>query len=258
MQVEKIIDYITNWLSIYIKKSGLSGFIVGISGGIDSAVTSTLCALTGEHVRVLHMPILQTQEKKTYVHINWLKENFPNVVEMNLILTPLFEQIKATFPPEIQDDLTMANSQSRLRMLTLYAFAGHYRLLVVGTGNKIEDFGIGFYTKYGDGGVDISPIADLMKSEVFILGEAMGINPDILNAEPNDGLWEDNRTDESQIGASYTELEWAMNFQKKQNIIAKLTSREKEVLRLYNKLHRINQHKMTPIPICNIPRHLKK
>jgi NAD+ synthase len=262
MQTRKVIDHIVNWLDTYLKDSGLAGFCIGVSGGIDSAVTSTLCAKTGHPVMLLNMPIHQDpgQLSRASVHNAWLKKNYPSVTPKDLDLTPVFAGIQTHFPPDIQDGLTMANTRSRLRMLTLYAFAGHHRLLVAGTGNKVEDFGVGFYTKYGDGGVDISPIADLMKSEVYALGRDLGISEKILTSPPTDGLWGDNRTDESQIGAGYDELEWAMTYtaltqeEKKDQI---LNDRQQQVLALFEKLHAANRHKMDPIPICEIPDHLK-
>jgi NAD+ synthase len=172
MHPRKVIAHIVDWLNTYLENSGLTGFCVGVSGGIDSAVTATLCAQTGHPVMVLNMPICQAPDQlsRASAHNAWLKSNYPNVTPKDLDLTPVFSSIQDHFPSDIQDGLTMANTRSRLRMLALYAFAGHHRLLVAGTGNKVEDFGVGFFTKYGDGGVDISPIADLMKSEVYALG----------------------------------------------------------------------------------------
>ncbi|RLB90995.1 MAG: NAD(+) synthase, partial [Deltaproteobacteria bacterium] len=186
-----------------------------------------------------------------------------NVTGIDVELTPIFEQIQAGFPKNIQDDLTMANTRSRLRMTTLYAFASHHRLLVAGTGNKVEDFGVGFYTKYGDGGVDLSPIADLMKSQLYAIGKFLGIHQDILTAPPTDGLWEDDRTDESQIGATYGELEWAMTYDASQKIPGQppeqdLDDRQKEVLSIYHNFNTANQHKMVPIPVCKIPSELTR
>jgi NAD+ synthase len=263
MQTRKVIAHIVTWLDTYLKTSGLDGFCVGVSGGIDSAVTSTLCAKTGRPVMALNMPIHQDADQlsRASVHNAWLKKNYPNVTPKDLDLTPVFASIQTHFPSDIQDGLTLANTRSRLRMLALYAFAGHHRLLVTGTGNKVEDFGVGFYTKYGDGGVDISPIADLMKSEVYALGRDMGIRDEILTAPPTDGLWEDNRTDESQIGAGYDELEWAMTYtalteeEKKAWV---LDDRQKQVLALFQKLHAANRHKMDPIPVCKIPKHRRE
>jgi NAD+ synthase len=168
-------------------------------------------------------------------------------------LTPAFQGFENTLPKEIQDGLSMANTRSRIRMITLYAYASHYKMLVAGTGNKVEDFGVGFYTKYGDGGVDLSPIADLMKSEVYAVGRELGIIVAIQKAPPTDGLWTDNRTDESQIGASYDELEWAMRFEAESGDEDALSDRQKEALSIYRKFHEVNRHKMNPIPVCNVP-----
>jgi len=258
MNVEKVAAHIINWLKDYVGASGLKGFTVGVSGGIDSAVTSTLCAKTGYPVIALNMPIHQApdQVSRSGAHIARLSQAHDNVTGHDVNLTPVFDQVKTTLPDDIQNGLTMANTRSRLRMVTLYAFASHHRMLVAGTGNKVEDFGVGFYTKYGDGGVDISPIADLMKTEVYALGRYLGVSKEILSARPTDGLWEDNRTDESQIGASYDELEWAMAYEagdKSRDI----TDRQKKVLDVYRKFNRANRHKMAPIPVCAIPGALK-
>nr|WP_320016855.1 NAD(+) synthase [uncultured Desulfobacter sp.] len=258
MNAEKVAAHIINWLKNYVDASGLKGFTVGVSGGIDSAVTSTLCARTGYPVIVLNMPIHQASDQvcRSSEHIAWLSKTYDNVTGHDVNLTPVFEQVKMTLPSDIQDDLTMANTRARLRMLTLYSFASHHRMLVAGTGNKVEDFGVGFYTKYGDGGVDISPIADLMKTEVYALGRHLGVSKEILSARPTDGLWEDNRTDESQIGASYEELEWAMAYEagdKSQDI----TDRQKKIIGVYRKFNQANRHKMEPIPVCVIPEGLK-
>lgn len=265
MQTPDIVEYIVNWLKTYVEKSGLSGFTIGVSGGIDSAVTSTLCARTGKKVIALNMPIFQAKDQvsRSADHIAWLENAHDNVTGIDVELTPIFEQIQASFPKKIQDGMTMANTRSRLRMTTLYAFASHHRLLVAGTGNKVEDFGVGFYTKYGDGGVDISPIADLMKSQVYAIGKFLGIHPDILTAPPTDGLWEDDRTDESQIGATYGELEWAMTHDASQKIPGEnpgedLNDRQKKVLSIYHKFNAANQHKMAPIPVCKIPSELTR
>jgi NAD+ synthase len=254
MGTEDLINHIVQWLCNYLDQSGLNGFVVGVSGGIDSAVTSTLCAKTGKPVLALNMPIHQAKDQvsRSSAHIAWLKTHFPAVKGHDIELTPVFEQIKTSFPGDIQDGLTMANTRSRLRMLTLYAFASSHKLLVAGTGNKVEDFGVGFFTKYGDGGVDISPIADLMKTEVYALGKELGIIEDILIAPPTDGLWEDNRTDESQIGATYAELEWAMRYLDSPEGIL-LDERQKQVVAIYKKFNAANRHKMEPIPVCPIP-----
>ncbi|MEA1969734.1 MAG: NAD(+) synthase [Thermodesulfobacteriota bacterium] len=264
MKVSYIIDHIVKWLREYVEKSGLKGFIVGVSGGVDSAVTSALCAGTGKKVILLNMPIhqLQYQTDLAAEHIKWLEKEHSNVAGREIDLTSSFQGIKKSLPHEIQDDLTMANTRSRLRMLTLYAFASHNRMLVAGTGNKVEDFGVGFYTKYGDGGVDLSPIADLMKSEVYLLAEELGIIQAILNAPPTDGLFEDSRTDEGQLGASYAELESAMEFDIKISGSdlrdeSELDRRQKEVLAIFRKLNRANRHKMEPVPVCRIPGEFK-
>lgn len=254
MNKEKIIHHIVEWLDDYCQQSGMTGFVVGVSGGIDSALTSTLCAKTTRPVIALNLPIHQASEQLALstLHIRWLKKKFSNINGVDVHLTSAFQALEKAFPREIQDGLTMANTRSRLRMLTLYAFASHHRLLVAGTGNKIEDFGVGFFTKYGDGGVDISPIADLFKTEVYALAQYLGIAGDILNAPPTDGLWDDNRTDESQLGASYAELEWAMAYEA-ESVKKVLTDRQTQVLAIYRRFHQANRHKMVPIPVCRIP-----
>lgn len=257
MNTNQVIKHIENWLKDYLKKSGCKGFVVGVSGGIDSAVTSTLCARTGIPLIAVNIPILQAgkQYQRSSEHIRWLKDHFSNVTEQDIDLTSVFESLTSKLPEEIQDDLTLANVRARLRMLTFYAFAGHYRYLVVGTGNKVEDFGVGFFTKYGDGGVDLSPIADLNKTEVYALATELNIIDSIQKAKPTDGLWDDDRSDEDQLGATYPELEWAMDFAGDENLLDK---RQKEVLVTYRKLHAVNKHKTLPIPVCEIPAELKK
>lgn len=259
MQADKICEYIVHWLTDYCHQAGMRGFVVGISGGIDSAVTSTLCARTGLEVQALNMPIYQAQEQieLSSRHIAWLEKHFEQAKGIHIDLTHPFQALESTFTEAIQDDLTMANTRARLRMLTLYAFASHNRLLVAGTGNKIEDFGVGFFTKYGDGGVDIAPIADLMKSEVYALGRSMGVLEEIIQAPPTDGLWPDNRSDEEQLGASFAELEQAMRFAEAGGDESTLSAREKEVLSIYRRLHAQNLHKMEPIPVAVIPDHLR-
>ena len=255
MQTSLVAEHIKNWILNYSKLSKTKGFIIGISGGIDSAVTSTLAAATGLKIVCLEMPIHQNknQVNRAKKHIKWLKENFVNVSSIEFELTQVFEKFKSKLNNE-SNELALANTRARLRMTTLYYFAQHYNLLVLGTGNKVEDFGIGFFTKYGDGGVDLSPIADLLKSEIQEIAKYLKINPDIINTPPTDGLWENNRTDEEQIGASYTELEWAMNFQ---GNLKSLTKRKKQVLEIYKSFNKKNQHKMNPIPICIIPKKYK-
>ncbi|MCP4021158.1 MAG: NAD(+) synthase, partial [Desulfobacteraceae bacterium] len=214
---------------------------------------------TNKEVIALNMPIHQTKDQvsRSQKHITWLENKFSTVKGFDIELTNTFKELSICFPSKIQDGLTMANTRSRLRMLTLYAFASHHKLLVAGTGNKVEDFGVGFYTKYGDGGVDLSPIADLMKSEVYALGKTLGILEEIQNAAPTDGLWEDERTDETQIGATYAELEWAMTYLASKKSMPEPSLRQKEVLDIYEKFNRANRHKMDPIPVCVIPAKLK-
>lgn len=257
IQVEKINDQIVKWLKTYAENAKVNGFVIGISGGVDSAVTSTLCAQTGLKVLCVEMPIHQAQSHVTRgkEHIEQLKLRFPNVSSIEANLTDTFETFK-TVVPENEDvaklNLALANTRARLRMTTLYYFAGIHGLLVAGTGNKVEDFGVGFYTKYGDGGVDLSPIADLMKSEVFLLGHYLKITKSILDASPTDGLFGDDRTDEDQLGASYDELEWAMLQDESKKSATDFTGREGIVFEIYKRLNRINQHKMIPIPFCRI------
>jgi len=257
LNTPEIAKYITAWLSNYCDKAGLSGFIIGISGGVDSAVTSTLCAQTGKKTIVLSMPIRQStaEYERAMNHIADLKQRFPNVIGMDIDLTSVFEAFESIMPENAkQDRLAMANSRSRLRMSTLYGIGQAEGCMVAGTGNKVEDFGVGFYTKYGDGGVDLSPIADLTKSDVWNLAREIGVIPEIIVAKPTDGLWDDDRNDEDQIGASYPELEWAMEFSGDPK---DLNKRQKEVLEIYQKFHNANKHKMIPIPVCEIPVTLK-
>ena len=235
MNPKKIESHIVNWLSNYSKISGLNGFVVGVSGGIDSAVTSTLCAKTGLNTTVLNMPIHQksNQFDRSNEHINWLKNNFENVSSHEINLTDVYDSFSNALPKANQDELSMANLRSRIRMSNLYVFASNKKYLVAGTGNKVEDFGVGFYTKYGDGGVDISPIADLLKSEVFKIAHHLGIVSSIQKAKPTDGLWDDDRSDEDQLGATYDELEWAMNYLEV-NSKYSLSKRQKKVLEIYS------------------------
>jgi NAD+ synthase len=252
----QIADHITAWLRNYCDKAGLSGFIVGISGGIDSALTSTLCARTGKKTILLNMPIRQTtaEFERAVNHIKDLTKKYPNVEGLEVDLTEVFELVERTYPSDVvNNSLAMANTRARLRMTTLYALGQTHSCLVAGTGNKIEDFGVGFFTKYGDGGVDLSPIADLTKSEVKALASHLGVIDEILDAKPTDGLWNDGRSDEDQLGATYPELEWAMNFSGDEST---LHDREKAVLAIYNRLNTINKHKMEPIPVCIIPKDL--
>lgn len=258
MKSKEVIEHIVNWLKEYSDTSKTNGFVIGISGGIDSAVTSTLCSLTGKRVIVLNMPIKQFKNEfdRSNEHINWLKNKFTNVESATVELTNVLEALEVSFPKNIQDPLTMGNTRARLRMVTLYSFATHNKLLVAGTGNKVEDFGVGFFTKYGDGGVDISPLADLYKTEVCEIGSQLQIVSSIQNACPTDGLFADGRTDEDQIGASYPELEWAMEYLAKNKVYA-LSEREQKVMEIYKWRNTVNQHKINPIPVCVIPNHLK-
>lgn len=262
MNLAKVNDFIVNWLKDYAEKSKVEGFIVGVSGGIDSALTSTLCAQTGFPTLVVEMPIHQdpNQVSRGQEHIAYLKSKFENVEGIIVDLSSSFDALKFSYPKaksqEIED-LTLANTRSRLRMTTLYYLAGIHHRLVAGTGNKVEDFGVGFYTKYGDGGVDLSPIADLYKSEVYALAEFLDVPQSIQKAAPTDGLFGDSRTDEDQIGASYDELEWAMKMQDAGKQIEDFTGREQEVFKIYLSRHRANAHKMNPIPVCEIPTGLK-
>ena len=259
MKNKEVVEHIVNWLKKYSGSSKTEGYVVGISGGIDSALTSTLCALTGEKVICLNMPIRQMKHEydRGNAHIEWLKQNFKNVSSAEVNLTPIFEVIEHSFESEIQDFLTMANTRARLRMTTLYAYAGHHKLLVAGTGNKIEDFGIGFFTKYGDGGVDVSPIADLMKSQVYALAKEVGVIEQLLNAKPTDGLFADGRTDEDQIGATYDDLEWAMLYIENNETYI-LSEHQQHVMKIYKSRNAANKHKMDPIPVCEIPKEFLK
>ena len=257
-----VIEHIVNWMADYVGKSSTKGFVVGVSGGIDSALTSVLAAKTGRPTLCLEMPIHQavSQVTRAREHIQKLESEYANVSSLEIDLTPVFDQFVASLPAvdnEQERFLSLANARARLRMTTLYYFAGLHNYIVAGTGNKVEDFGVGFYTKYGDGGVDISPIADLMKTEVFSLANTLGVIESIQVAKPTDGLWGDDRSDEDQIGASYPELEWAMEYQAKAESDMQLSEREREVLAIYTRLNRANQHKMNPIPICEIPPSLK-
>jgi NAD+ synthase len=260
MKYKEIIQLVTDWLKNYAEEADAKGFVVGISGGIDSAVASTLAARTGLPMLCLEMPIHQSlkQVSRGRDHIEFLKKDYPNVRTQEVELTPVFKAlIKAL--PEAEDmrkkEISLVNVCARLRMTTLYYFSGLYDYLVVGTGNKVEDFGIGFFTKYGDGGVDLSPLAELSKSQVYKLGEELGIIESIMTAAPTDGLWADNRTDEDQIGASYPELEWAMDFSGDESMLDK---KHRDVLKIYRNLRNTNRHKLVPVPVCKIPGSLLK
>ncbi len=262
MQTEKVATAISKWLKDYALATRVKGYVIGVSGGIDSAVTSTLCAMTGMDVLCVEMPIHQHADHVTRAqeHIKQLKDRFVNVRDVRTDLTPVFDSFINAMPQGDMNDvraLTEGNSRARLRMTTLYFHAGMNSLLVAGTGNKVEDFGVGFYTKYGDGGVDISPIADLLKSEVYQLGDFLKVPHSIMTAAPSDGLYGAERTDEDQIGASYDELEWAMDQLAQGRSVESFTGRDREVLNIYNSYNSRNQHKMLPIPVWEFPDNLR-
>ena len=268
MKTELVTEYIVNWLKEYATKAKVNGFVLGVSGGVDSAVTSTLCAMTGLPTLLVEMPIHQDvkQVNLAQAHIKQLKERFDNVRDKKIFLTSVFDEFKHQLVGVEISELSLGNTRARLRMTTLYYLAGVNNYLVVGTGNKVEDFGVGFFTKYGDGGVDISPIADLMKSEVYEVGKYVGVSEDILTVAPTDGLFGDSRTDEDQIGATYDELEWAMKYYTGTtandinlgvHMYEDCTERQKKVMKIYLKRNRANKHKMIPIPVCDIPKELE-
>lgn len=261
MKTDKVIEHIVTWLKDYATNARVNGFVVGVSGGIDSAVTSTLCAKTGLPTLCIEMPIHQAQShvNRAQEHIKQLKERFENVSDVRVDLTPVFEEFKTEVSLDGKQatvDMALANTRARLRMTTLYYHAGLLGRLVAGTGNKVEDFGVGFYTKYGDGGVDLSPIADLMKSEVYMLGAELKVPESIMKAAPSDGLFGDARSDEDQIGANYDELEWAMKMDAAGKTVEDFSGRQLEVFSIYKRFNSANQHKMTPIPVCEIPQNL--
>ena len=245
MEVSKKVIFIKDWILNYVNSMPVKAksLVIGISGGIDSSVTSTLCAMTGIKTIVLSMPIKQIKEQNdlSHLHKKWLSDKFDNIEAHTLELDNVFKNFENTLS-SFKNEHGMANSRARLRMTTLYQVAAANQGIVVGTGNKVEDFGVGFYTKYGDGGVDISPIADCTKTEVWELGKELKIQDEIINAQPTDGLWDDGRTDENQLELKYEELEEAMNNSNSPNY-------EK-----YIKIRKINLHKMEPIPVCKIPK----
>ncbi len=281
MNTPAVIAHIVEWMKQYNQKAGAQGWVIGVSGGIDSAVTSTLLAKTGLAVLCLEMPIYQAAAEisRAQKHIARLSARFDNVCALAVDLTPLFDTFVAatvattgaseSAKPSSERFLALANARARLRMTTLYYYASINHYLVAGTGNKVEDFGVGFFTKYGDGGVDLSPIAALTKTEVYQLGEELAIIEDIMVAKPTDGLWGDARNDEDQLGASYCELEWAMQHadQKPADTPGQprcadasapsLSARQRQVLEIYTRLHNANKHKMQAIPICLIPDNLR-
>lgn len=259
-----VADHITGWLKDRCVQSGQRGFVVGVSGGIDSALTSTLCARTGLPTLCAEMAIHQApgHVQRALEHVAWLQAAHPEVGLQRVDLTPTFDLLAKALPPGATaavTDLALANTRARLRMTTLYYLAGIHGRLVAGTGNKVEDFGVGFFTKYGDGGVDLSPIADLTKTEVYAVSRALGVPESILRAKPTDGLFGDDRSDEDQIGASYPELEWAMALRERGVDPAgqALTARQREVLAIFDRRHAANRHKMEPVPVCRVPSALK-
>ena len=245
MEVNKKVLFIKDWIANYVNSMPVKAksLVIGISGGIDSSVTSTLCAMTGIKTIVLTMPIKQNKEQNnlSLLHKKWLTDKFKNVEAYSVELDNVFNNFENTMSI-FKSEHGMANSRARLRMTTLYQVAAANKGIVVGTGNKVEDFGVGFYTKYGDGGVDISPIADCTKTEVWELGKELNIYEDIINAKPTDGLWDDGRTDENQLGLKYQEVEEAMINPNSQNY-------EK-----YIKIRKLNLHKIEPIPVYKIPK----
>ncbi len=243
MNTKDKINYISDWIKTYAETNNFKSLVIGISGGIDSAVTSTLCAKTGLKTIVANMPILdhKATNDRGLSHISWLKKNFENVEDLKIDLSVVFENFKNALNSN-NSEHGYANSQARIRMTTLYQIAASNNGIVVGTGNKVEDFGIGFYTKYGDGGVDISPIADCLKTEIWDMGKELMINQDIIEAAPTDGLWKDGRSDEDQVGLNYAEIEEAM-------INENSSNRNK-----YLEIRKNNIHKMNPIPVCILPK----
>lgn len=265
MRTQAVIEHITDWLRDYCHTNRQKGFVVGVSGGIDSAVTSALCARTGLPTICVEIPIHQARShvERALEHVAQLGSHHTNVSLQRIDLTHPFDTLQDALPKG--DDpaayaLALANTRARLRMTTLYFIAGVNGHLVAGTGNKVEDFGVGFFTKYGDGGVDLSPIADLTKSEVYELAHALNIVDSILQAKPTDGLFGDDRSDEDQIGASYPELEWAMELRARGTDSAhmELSERQRTVLAIFDRRHAANLHKMVPIPVCLIPSELRR
>jgi NAD+ synthase len=248
-----ITDSISSWLNEYSKQSGLGTYVVGVSGGIDSALVSTLCSLTGRPTHVFNIPIKSSQKNTALstLHCEWLISKYKNVHIHNVDLSDTYDSFISSVVDVNENDLACANTKSRLRMVLLYHYATIVNGLVVGTGNKVEDYGVGFFTKYGDGGVDLSPIADLTKTQVRECARALGVLSDIINAPPTDGLWDDNRTDESQIGASYEELEWAMDYIDTGKYYH-LSDRQKNVIDIFLRFRDKNKHKISPIPTYKI------
>jgi NAD+ synthase len=259
MTPKQQINYVTKWIKNYATKHKIKTLIVGVSGGIDSAVVSTLCARTGIKTLAVCMPIYQSKHthKLSTEHAYWLTTQFDNAENYTVDLTPTFKQFEKATGTVFDNELAYANSRSRLRMMTLYQIAQATGGIVVGTGNKVEDFGVGFFTKYGDGGVDISPIADCLKTQVWAMGRELGVMPEIVEAAPTDGLWADGRTDEDQLGMTYPELENAMKLDSVMHDNIEhmaMTAQEKKQLKRYQELRSRNLHKMQPIPVCIMPK----
>ena len=259
MKPKQRIKHIVKWIKNYARSAKIDTLVVGISGGIDSSVVSALCAETGLTTIVVQMPIRQNKklDNRSSMQALWLLEHYKNVTHMSMDLTPVFTAFeKKVNPfctveqePNVNEQLAFANSRARLRMMTLYQIAQSYGGLVVGTGNKVEDFGVGFFTKYGDGGVDISPIGDCMKTAVWDMGRELGLSQEIIDAEPTDGLWDDGRTDEGQLGLTYPELELAMTQAETNSGVD--NKQQKDNLKKYRAIRARNLHKMEPIPVCN-------
>ena len=253
--MNRIIDYknlseqIQNWIIDYVNKNNIKTLVIGVSGGIDSAVVSTLCSRTNIPTVAVGMPLNSKPENTRLSNLQLDFLSKLNVQTIEVELSDAFKSFENIIPHRFKSELASANSKSRLRMMTLYHIAANRNGLVVGTGNKVEDFGVGFYTKYGDGGVDISPIADLYKTEVRELGRYLGIPQDIINATPTDGLWDDDRNDEEQIGATYEELEWVMEYGVNKQVY---TDKEFNILEIYQNFNNRNNHKMVPIPIFDL------
>jgi NAD+ synthase len=255
MNTKQRINHITRWIKSYAAKNRIRTLVVGISGGIDSAVVSTLCAKTGLPTTAVSMPIHQSKHTHSLSieQGTWLRENFGNVQHRTVDLTPTFRTFERIW--DGASELGLANSRARLRMITLYQIAQDEAGIVVGTGNRVEDFGVGFFTKYGDGGVDISPIGDCLKTEVWDMGRALGVPQAIIDAPPTDGLWADGRTDEDQLGMTYPELENAMRLDGLMHDSIEqmsMTAKEKKQLKRYREIRARNLHKMQPIPVCAI------
>jgi NAD+ synthase len=259
---------ISTWLKNYAQKSNQIGYVIGVSGGIDSAVCSTLCALTALPLTVVRMSIHQNpdQADRGANHIEWLKKNFSNIFSLDVDLTEAYDKMISTLTKNGSFDgvdgeaiaLAGANTRARLRASTLYAIASTRKSLVCGTGNKVEDYGVGFFTKFGDGAVDLSPIGDLTKTETYALGKELGVIKSILDAVPSDGLWDNGATDEDQLKATYPELEWAMSYYDENpglnfsDLSASLSDRQKTVLKIYIDRHKANAHKMSMPPVCSL------